>query len=74
MPELVTVESSADADIEMVDSPAQSSATPTATVMTSLFQTHSTAIRATIWFGALRVRANTVAILNSIAWGTPVLT
>ncbi len=67
--ETVTIESSGHADLEMQDVTAGSMLTPTGAAMVSLWQTDSTAIRAAIWFGVLRVRPDAVAVLQSIQWG-----
>lgn len=72
----VTVELSREADVEMVagDAETLSSITPTPAELVSLWQTNSTAIRANLWFGVERIRADSIAVLDGIAWGPAVTT
>lgn len=67
--ELITVEASDDTTIEMATDPDNDSSDGTASEMVSMFQTHSVAILATAWFGALRFRDDAAAIMDGIAWG-----
>jgi HK97 family phage major capsid protein len=67
--ELITVQASDDTTIEMESEPEGSAVEPTATEKVSMFQTNSTAIMSTAWFGAKRFRDDAVAIIDGIAWG-----
>lgn len=69
--ELITIDASEDTTIEMESEPENDSVEPTATEMISMFQTHSVAILATAWFGALRFREDAAAIIDGIEWGEP---
>jgi hypothetical protein len=68
--EAVTLESSQQATLVMDTAPAMNSTTPTPAQGVSLFQTNSAALKAHIWFGCQRIRADAVARLTSIAWGS----
>lgn len=63
--------SSSEADVEMLDDPAQSGGSPpSGSSMVSLFQTNSTGLLVRLFFGAERLRADAVALVNNIAWGS----
>lgn len=66
-----TIQASTESDILMDSTPSGSSAVPTPGTMVSMFQTDSTALMATCWFGAQRLRTSAVAVVNSINWGGP---
>ncbi len=69
----ITIDASTEADISMLDNPTMSGSVPTATNVTSMFTTDSTALRAGVIFGAARIRSNAVAITNAITtttWAT----
>lgn len=69
--EAITLSASNEVSLEMLDSAlAQDSIVGTGANLVSMFQTNSTAILAKSWFGAERFRANSVAILNTIAWAS----
>ena len=70
--ELITIDASNDTSVEMVDDPTNNSVTPTATTMVSMFQTNSTALLGTAWFGVHRIRDNALALLTDVAWGEDV--
>lgn len=67
--ELITLEASDDTTIEMQTTPEGDSSVPTGSEMVSMFQTNSTAILSTSWFGALRFRDNAVAVMDGVTWG-----
>lgn len=67
--ELITIEASNDTSIEMENEPESDTVEPKATELVSMFQTHSTAIMATAWFGAFRFRDQAAAVISGIAWG-----
>lgn len=56
------------AAVQMDSAPTQSSATPTATELVSLWQTHSAGLRLTARFAAQRGTDAAVAVLTDIAW------
>ncbi|MDX0760002.1 phage major capsid protein [Sinorhizobium medicae] len=66
----ISIDASAEADIQMLDNPTNNSVTPTPTEVVSLFQSNSTALKAVVTFGVERVRDNAVAELTDIAWGS----
>lgn len=69
--ELITIDASNQTSIEMLDNPTNNSVSPTPTSVVSMFQTDSTALMATAWFGAYRFRDEAVAIMNGVEWGLP---
>lgn len=69
--EAITIEVSGDTSIQLETEPDGNSVTPAATELVSMFQTNSSAVMATIWFGADRVRSDAVAILDDVEWGEP---
>lgn len=64
-----TVSVSTQADILMDTAPPMNSTTPTAAQMVSMFQTNSTALQAVAWFGAEKIRDDSVAMVHGITWG-----
>lgn len=62
------VDASRDASLQMADNPTNSSATPTATTLVSMFQTNSMAIRAERTINWARRRDSGVVHLNATAW------
>jgi hypothetical protein len=58
---------SSEADLQMDSAPTGSSATPTSSSVVSMYATNSIAVRATAIFGAARLRADAVAVVNSIS-------
>lgn len=69
--EMISVQASDDTTIKMATDPAANSKTGAASENVSMFQTHSTAILATSWFGAMRFRSNAIAIVENVAWVGP---
>jgi hypothetical protein len=67
--EMITLEASGQTSIALVDDPTGSSVTPAPTTLVSMFQTNSTALKASAYFGAQRFRDNAVAIMDGIEWG-----
>ena len=65
----VTVDVSTQADVLMDTAPTMSSDTPTPAQMTSMFQSNSTALKASAWFGAQVLRDDAVAVVSDIDWG-----
>lgn len=65
----VNVDMSTEASLEMSDSPTQSSITPTAASMVSMFQTNSVAFRAERTINWAKRRAGAVAVLDHVNWG-----
>lgn len=59
------------ASIEMSDTPTHNSATPTATSLVSLWQTDSSALRASAEFGALPLNESAVCIISGVDYGGP---
>ncbi len=72
--EAITLEGSTQATLVMDTEPSMNSTTPTPAQGVSLFQTNSAALKAHIWFGCQRIRADAVARLTSIQWGSAVST
>lgn len=70
--ELITIDASNQTSIEMLDAPTNNSVTPTPSTVVSMFQTDSTAVLATSWFGAYRFRDTAVATMSGVEWGAPV--
>jgi hypothetical protein len=67
--EEATVDVSDSADLQMLDSAVtQHLLTPTASTMTSMFATDTTAIRVVVRFGIARVRTGGVARLTGTNW------
>lgn len=68
--ETIGVETSENADIEMLDNPAGfSGSTPVASQKVSLFQVDATGIKSVAYFGVERTRPSAVAVLSGCAWG-----
>lgn len=65
----VTVDTSNEASLQMLDNPTNNSATGTPTTMVSMFQTNSTAFRAERYINWARRRASGVAYLTGVNWG-----
>jgi HK97 family phage major capsid protein len=65
----VTVDASTEASLEMSDTPANNSATPTAAQLVSMFQTNSIALRAERYINWSRRRAQAVQYLENVNWG-----
>lgn len=64
----IALESSGEASVQITDSPTNDVTTPTATTLTSLFQTDSLGVRATVDFGLAAVRDAAVVELSGIGW------
>ncbi|ORE97468.1 phage capsid and scaffold protein [Aurantimonas sp. 22II-16-19i] len=67
----VEIDFSEAAAIEMVDSTSGSSVNPTAVQLVSMFQNHSTCLRAVAYFNVKRLRDDALAVLTDVAWGGP---
>jgi len=65
----VTIDSSREASLQMLDNPTNNSATGTPTTMVSMFQTNSTAFLAERFINWARRRASGVAYLTGVNWG-----
>lgn len=65
----VTIDSSREASLQMLDNPTNNSATGTPTTMVSMFQTNSTAFLAERYINWARRRASGVAYLTGVNWG-----
>ena len=68
----VSVDMSTEASLQMLDNPNVDSVTPTATAMVSMFQTNSVAFRAERTINWTRRRDTGVALIEDVAWGSPV--
>ncbi len=66
----VTIDASREASLQMDDAPTQSSATPTATSVVSMFQTNSIAIRAERFIDWAKLRSNAVVYMDDVNWGS----
>lgn len=66
----VTIDSSREASLQMLNNPTNNSATGTATSMVSMFQTNSTAFLAERYINWARRRASGVAYLTGVNWGS----
>lgn len=64
----VTVDVSREASLQMDDAPTNSSATPTATSLVSMFQTNSIALRAERFINWARARTTAVAWLDAVGY------
>lgn len=65
----VTIDTSNEASLQMLDNPTNNSATGTATSLVSMFQTNSTAFRAERYINWARRRSSGVAYLTGVNWG-----
>jgi HK97 family phage prohead protease len=65
----IAVDLSREASLQMLDNPTNSSATPTATQMVSMFQTNSVAFRAERTINWAVRRATSVQYLDAVNWG-----
>jgi HK97 family phage major capsid protein/HK97 family phage prohead protease len=65
----VTIDTSREASLQMLDNPTNNSATGTATAMVSMFQTNSTAFLAERFINWQRRRASAVSYLTGVNWG-----
>lgn len=65
----VTIDSSREASLQMLDNPTNNSATGTPTTMVSMFQTNSTAFLCERFLNWARRRASGVAYLTGVNWG-----
>lgn len=65
----VTIDSSREASLQMLNDPTNNSATGTPTTMVSMFQTNSTAFLAERYLNFARRRASAVAWLSGVNWG-----
>ena len=70
----IDVKSSTEASLEMSDTPAHNSTTPTPAQLVSMFQTNSTAILAERTINWLRRRDPSVVYLTGVSWGGEVPT
>ena len=70
----IQIDASDQVSLQMDDAPTNSSATPTATSLVSMWQTNSVAFRAEHAIGWLRGRTSAVAYLTGVNWGGPVHT
>ena len=66
----VTIDSSREASLQMLDNPTNHSGTGTPTTMVSMFQTNSTAFLAERFINWQRRRVSAVAWLDNVNWGT----
>lgn len=66
----IAVDMSQEASLEMSDAPANTSDTPTAAQLVSLWQTNSVGFRAERTINFLKRRAQAVAVLSGVNWGT----
>lgn len=66
----VTLDSSREASLQMLDNPTNNSATGTPTTMVSMFQTNSTAFLAERFINWQRRRTSAVAWLDNVNWGS----
>jgi hypothetical protein len=64
------VQVSSEADLEMSDTPASSSTTPTGASLVSMFQTNAVAMRAVATIAAQRLRDDACVLLENIDWGS----
>jgi Phage capsid family len=62
-----TVEVSVEADVQMDTAPGMASDVPTAANLVSMFQTNSTALKATALSAAEKLRSNAVAVISGIS-------
>lgn len=65
----VTIATSTEASLQMLDNPTNNSASGTATSMVSMFQTDSVAFRAERYVNWARRRSSGVAFLTGVNWG-----
>jgi hypothetical protein len=70
----IQIDASDQVSLQMDDAPTNSSATPTATSLVSMWQTNSVAFRAEHGIGWKRMRSSAVAYLTGVNWGGPVHT
>lgn len=66
----VTLDSSREASLQMLDNPTNNSATGTPTTMVSMFQTNSTAFLAERFINWQRRRTSAVSWLDNVNWGS----
>ena len=66
----VVVDASREASLQMLDNPTNNSSSGTATSMVSMFQTNSVAIRAERWINWQKRRAQAVAVISGVNWGS----
>ncbi len=64
----VTIDASREASLEMSDAPANTSATPTAAQMVSMFQTNSVALRAERFINWQKRRAAAVQVIDDVSY------
>jgi hypothetical protein len=64
----VEVEMSRESTVQMEDAPTQDAVAGTGSTVVSLWQTNSVGLLAKVYFAALRLRTNAVAVLEGIAW------
>lgn len=62
------VAASGQADVELAEPPVHSALTGTGTVLTSLFQSNSAAIKVVAFYGTERLRSDAVVKLTGISW------
>jgi HK97 family phage major capsid protein len=67
--DVVTVEASREASLEMSDAPVGNSDVPGAVALVSMWQTNSIALRAERFINWKRLRPGAVAFINHLAWG-----
>jgi HK97 family phage prohead protease len=70
----IQIDASDQVSLQMDDAPTNSSATPTATTLVSMWQTNSVAFRAEHSIGWVRGRTSAVAYLTGVNWGGAVHT
>jgi len=66
----VTIDMSREASLEMLDNPTNNSATSTATSAVSMWQTNSIALRAERFINWAKRRADAVAYMDDVNWGS----
>ncbi|MCO5058602.1 MAG: phage major capsid protein [Rhizobiaceae bacterium] len=66
--EPIVLDSSNQTSLEMADDPANDASVPTAAQMVSMWQTHSTALLAKVFFAARRMRVDAIAEVTGIGW------
>lgn len=69
--DVVTVDASREAALQMDDAPTNNSSTGVGAAMVSMFQTNSVALRAERYINWLKRRPEAVQVLSGVAWGTP---
>lgn len=66
---VVTVDASREASLQMLDNPTNDASDGTATTMVSMYQTNSIALRAERWINWAKRRASAVGVISGVNWG-----